>query len=161
MSIQSEIERINTSVTAAYAVLEGLGATMPETQNIDNLAATAATLPTGTTTKLLWENASPASDFAAQNINVDSEGYDAIKVIGCHASAAQEALYSCYIDKINSYSALFRNGTHNYTSRPVRWLSTSQIQFYNCDLLTYGNENGTALNSQMIPLRIYGIKGVS
>lgn len=44
MSIQTEIDRINTSVTAAYAVLEGLGADMPAEENVDNLAATAATL---------------------------------------------------------------------------------------------------------------------
>lgn len=46
MSIQTEIDRINTSVTAAYAVLEGLGADMPAEENVDNLAATAATLST-------------------------------------------------------------------------------------------------------------------
>lgn len=45
MSIQTEIDRINTSVAAAYEVLEGLGATMPTAQTVDNLAATAATIP--------------------------------------------------------------------------------------------------------------------
>ena len=44
MSIQTEIDRINTSVTAAYAVLEGLGADMPAEENVDNLAATAASI---------------------------------------------------------------------------------------------------------------------
>lgn len=42
MSIQTEIDRINASVASAYAVLDGLGATMPNEQNVDNLAATTA-----------------------------------------------------------------------------------------------------------------------
>ena len=50
MSIQTEVDRINTSVNAAYAVLEGLGAAMPGERNVDNLAATAATIPRGGTT---------------------------------------------------------------------------------------------------------------
>lgn len=44
MSVQTEIDRINASVTSAYAVLEGLGATMPDDQNVDNLAATMASM---------------------------------------------------------------------------------------------------------------------
>lgn len=44
MSISTEIDRINTSVAAAYAVLEGLGAAVPADRNIDNLAATAASI---------------------------------------------------------------------------------------------------------------------
>ena len=44
MSIQTEIDRINMGVTAAYNVLEGMGATMPEEQNVDNLAATISSI---------------------------------------------------------------------------------------------------------------------
>ena len=44
MSISSEFERVQTSIIAAYEVMEGLGATMPEQETIDYLAATAATL---------------------------------------------------------------------------------------------------------------------
>lgn len=47
MSISTEIERINTSVVAAYNVLEGMGATMPANETVDNLAATAATVRHG------------------------------------------------------------------------------------------------------------------
>lgn len=42
MSIQSEIERIEQAVSDAYDVLETEGATMPQTRNVANLAATAA-----------------------------------------------------------------------------------------------------------------------
>lgn len=47
MSIRTEIDRISASVTAAYSVMEGMGASMPSDRNVDNLAATAATIPTG------------------------------------------------------------------------------------------------------------------
>jgi len=42
MSIQSEIERIEQAVSDTYDVLETEGATMPQTRNVANLAATAA-----------------------------------------------------------------------------------------------------------------------
>lgn len=42
MSIQSEIDRIEQAVSDTYDVLESEGATMPETRNVANLAATAA-----------------------------------------------------------------------------------------------------------------------
>lgn len=47
MSIQTEIDRISGNVAAAYTALEEKGATMPQTQNSDNLAATIQTLSTG------------------------------------------------------------------------------------------------------------------
>ena len=45
MSIQSEINRINGNVAAAYAAAEGKGAEMPSSQNTDNLAQTVSSIP--------------------------------------------------------------------------------------------------------------------
>ena len=42
MSVQEQINRINQNVTNTYSALSALGADMPEAQNSDNLAATAA-----------------------------------------------------------------------------------------------------------------------
>ena len=47
MSIQSEIDRINDNVASTYTALSEMGATMPETQNSDNLPGTVRTVPTG------------------------------------------------------------------------------------------------------------------
>jgi hypothetical protein len=47
MSIQSEINRVKQNVTDTYSALSEMGATMPEEQNSDNLAATARTVPAG------------------------------------------------------------------------------------------------------------------
>ena len=47
MSIASEINRINTNISAAYDAAEAKGATMPATENSANLADTVASIPQG------------------------------------------------------------------------------------------------------------------
>ena len=47
MSIASEIVRINTNIANAYNEAEAKGATMPATENSDNLASTIATISGG------------------------------------------------------------------------------------------------------------------
>lgn len=47
MTIASEIQRIKTNIANTYDVLENLGATMPATENSDNLASTAQTVSGG------------------------------------------------------------------------------------------------------------------
>jgi len=47
MSIQSEINRINSNIANAYDELETKGATMPQTENSNNLATTIASIPSG------------------------------------------------------------------------------------------------------------------
>lgn len=49
MSIASEITRIQGNIADAYTEANAKGATMPATQNSDNLASTIATISTGTT----------------------------------------------------------------------------------------------------------------
>ena len=49
MSISSEITRISGNIADAYTAASGKGATMPATQNSDNLASTINTISTGTT----------------------------------------------------------------------------------------------------------------
>lgn len=42
MSVQDQIDRISGNVASTYSVLESAGATLPDEQNSDNLAATVA-----------------------------------------------------------------------------------------------------------------------
>lgn len=65
MSIQSEIDRINGNVASTYTALSEMGATMPETQNSDNLPGTVRTVPTGGgCVQTDWnQNDSSAADF--------------------------------------------------------------------------------------------------
>ena len=47
MTIASEIQRIQTNIANSYTVCNNKGATMPVTQDSDNLATTIASIPTG------------------------------------------------------------------------------------------------------------------
>ena len=47
MTIASEIQRIQTNIANTYDALEAKGATMPATENSNNLASTVATIPSG------------------------------------------------------------------------------------------------------------------
>lgn len=55
MSISSEITRISGNIEAAYTALGEKGATLPESQNSDNLADTIATVPQGGGGASIWE----------------------------------------------------------------------------------------------------------
>ena len=44
MSVQSEISRIKSNIESAYDALASKGATMPQTQNSENLASTAQSI---------------------------------------------------------------------------------------------------------------------
>ena len=44
MSVQSQIDRIESNIAAAYTAAAAKGATMPATQNSDNLAATISSI---------------------------------------------------------------------------------------------------------------------
>ena len=47
MSVQSQIERISAAVTASYTAAADIGATIPQTQTVDNLPETIRSIPTG------------------------------------------------------------------------------------------------------------------
>ena len=47
MTIASEIQRIQTNIANSYIACSNKGATLPATQNSDNLATTIASIPTG------------------------------------------------------------------------------------------------------------------
>lgn len=51
MSISNEIQKLQTNLTNSYSSCSDKGATMPASQNFDNLANCIDSIPTGSTLK--------------------------------------------------------------------------------------------------------------
>jgi hypothetical protein len=109
-------------------------------------------------TELIWENASPESEFARQSLPIDTAGYTFLDVefrISYHTDvkvfrrAAVGVTTSCFSD--DYYGKII---TRNLD------LEGSDVSFYAGYFYnTYGSY--AEHNGYMIPVRIYGIKGVS
>ncbi|MCR5577226.1 MAG: hypothetical protein K6F56_09480 [Oscillospiraceae bacterium] len=113
---------------------------------------------------LLWQNASPGSSFAAQNISVDPRGYACIDVFFCQ-----------WIDSGGKVDGYVRvpvpaSGTQYFSLGAVanantvrHWCSLSassaRIHFDDCTIYpTYCNQTGRTNNEMCVPVRVYGIK---
>lgn len=88
MSIQTEIDRINASVAAAYSAAGSLGATMPTTLNVDNLADAVRSIPTGVS-------------VCAYNLLDNSDFRNPVNQRGV-ASGDAVAAWSTFIDRWNA-----------------------------------------------------------
>lgn len=113
--------------------------------------------------ELLWENASPGSEFAAKNISLNLSGYEFILI-----SCRRYTTVSYYVNTIANvgqsvmlFVAFTADGDYrfdlNYRSATV---STSRITFDDATGVTAASAKATD-NKLMIPYRIYGIKEVS
>lgn len=126
-------------------------------------AATALKNLGGMSMKLLWENASPGSEFAPQVIPLDWSGYDFVLVedgnIDGHASTLIEAGGAASIVTIGDINP----GYYGSFYAVYRKFSTvaEGINVGAC-YMKFANTNAPALRNDMIvPFRIYGIKGVT
>lgn len=118
------------------------------------------------TMELLWENASPTSEFAAQDLAVNMTGYShvAVEWLGTnldtyekfsifHVGGAGDGVQYQFQPAIN-YAAI--------TLRAITNKSITSIAVRTCNrwYCANGAVSMTAdVNTEMIPLRIYGIKG--
>ena len=109
---------------------------------------------------LLWENASPTSEFAGQTIELNLTNYDAIycdfvatsgNIIQSVIMKKGEGAYSRYVSS---------NGSN------VRWyhrqtiVDIAGITFNDGVYFTQGTSGNTSINTYLIPYHIYGIKGL-
>ena len=80
MTIASEITRIQTNIADAYTAANGKGATMPVTENSDNLATCIASITTGSSPVISSLNVTPTT--SAQTITAPSgvDGYSPVNV---------------------------------------------------------------------------------
>lgn len=93
MSIRSEITRINNNIAAAYSAAESKGATMPATENSDNLADTVASIPEAVQPTLITKQITANGTYTAADDNAD--GYSEVTV---EVGTSVEEKYINFID---------------------------------------------------------------
>ena len=101
---------------------------------------------------LLWENASPSSDFAAQTVALDLSVYGFIFVEGRGCG-----VWTC---RVGGEARLVTNHS-GVLWRTRRFTAYEQGVEFNDAYQGYYSQDGAVSNSDCIPLYIYGIKGVS
>lgn len=110
----------------------------------------------GITMSLIWTNPNPTATFAAQTVSLDLSGYDAIGIIPLFSTSVQyPAFMQIYINTpstvvLNTYAS----DSNRQGGRTVT-ISSNGLQF------SAGNYNGSASNGNIIPYKIYGIKGIT
>ena len=115
------------------------------------------TLEQGITMKVLWENPNPTAEFAAQTINVNLSGYTHYEVLFALNSASYKDLQLSTgivpIDK-RAFLCYGWGDVNTVGTRNVSAITSNSIAF------TVGYYNKATNNSYVIPIAIYGIKGV-
>lgn len=111
--------------------------------------------------ELLWTNASPTSDFAAQTVSLDLSGYDAV-LIEFYAARTRQYLRT----------AIGLKGVHSYLESSIggyvglRGFTPSDygVAFAAGEYVSYFNQSSNSIAEwadACTPVRIYGIKGVN
>lgn len=115
--------------------------------------------------ELLWTNASPTSSFSAQTISLDLSRYDAVEIV-CRYGATDDTRtrYMCDVGSSTPMYWFYYAGTDGkYTgvrSRNEVSVSTTGVTFDTCTGKSGNSSTSTANNGYIIPIEIYGIKGV-
>lgn len=120
--------------------------------------------------KLLWTNASPTSEFAAQTLDSsdgipDLSEYDAVEIV-CRYSTTSAArnIYRCDVGSSASMYWFYYTATDGkYTgvrSRNEVSVSTTGVTFNDSSGKALNSSTRTINNGCLIPIKIYGIKGV-
>ena len=122
------------------------------------------------TWSLLWTNASPTSEFAAQTLDSsdgipDLSGYDSVEIV-CRYSTTDDTRtrYVCDVGSSSSMYWFYYTATDGkYTgvrSRNVVSVSTTGVTFDTCMGKPVNSSTSTTNDGYIIPIEIYGIKGV-
>lgn len=126
---------------------------------IDN--ALQALFINGCKIKKLWTNASITSSFVAQNVSVNTSGYDGIMVSFRRRNIDDEAASgTALIVNYGGGDQVLIEYAATMLFRDVVWNSRSQIKFGDCKRLIQYAVSGSreTTNNLLIPVAIYGIK---
>lgn len=109
----------------------------------------------------LWKNANPASSFSSQTISMNLTGYNMIICLfRLHTDTNKVVpITLAVVGGIASYSYGFTSGCQ--VRRDVTATTTGVTITDASRYTSYGSTNVVTANSNLIPITIYGIKGVS
>lgn len=153
-----EEDQTDNFYTMAQSDARFAGIDLSNVSNEDMLAKMQASgFSGGISMDLLWENASPASAFAAQTIAMDLSDYQKI-YIECFAKTTELIVVSAIMPMDKTSSITFESKF--YSSQDYaggRWATPTQT---GVTFIRGLNSNYDEDNSLIIPYRIYGLKGV-
>ena len=101
----------------------------------------------------LWENSSPSSDFAAQDVNIDLSKYSLIVILFLFTKNDRWVVPPVVISP-SSGQDTFRANTTDNVNAPLSRSGTVSATKVHFDGGYYGGTN----NAMMIPYQIWGIK---
>ena len=124
--------------------------------------------------KLLWENATPTSEFSAAGVGFSSMGadgyddYDEVEIVFCLSTSAVSPYISLKMPFVagltgycNEFGSVGTNGSYvSFYTRTARIVNKNSIEFGVCQYKTANSTAVGTLNTVLIPRFIYGIKGV-
>ena len=134
MTIASEITRINGNIAAAYTALSNKGATMPATQNSNNLATTVASVPSGGGDTVTAINYTAGAITAGQKVWLNKKA----NVTASSVNAAPDTYgpYKCFVDPSGTSAYSYYDSAFKYdisegtrTSGGTSMGRTTQIYF--------------------------------
>ena len=120
---------------------------------------------TGLSKQLIWQNASPKSTFAAQTISMDLSEYDEVEIQYRQSSESSYMIKDAIENGTTKIAMLFTNlateSTNTYMYSRNAAVNDSGITFAACARKIIANNNVNAsANDYLIPVKVWGIKGV-
>lgn len=113
--------------------------------------------------ELVWTNTASETTFAAQTVALDLSDYDAVMVEMTHQKDSNQAFcFLCAIGKeCNAWKASLSNVANFYWYNRQFSASETGVTFSANYTRARNNTSGVnATNSDMIPARIWGVKGI-
>ena len=125
MNAQSEIDRITQNVADTYSALEEKGATMPEEQNSDNLAATARSVPAGGTTGVSvqsdWDQMDETAADFIKNKPFGEALSDSVTFNGDLSGVNAIGFFFKVSDSVPTYADVTKGGAYTVTGETVEY----------------------------------------
>lgn len=109
---------------------------------------------------LLWENASPTSEFPSQTVSLDLSGYDAVEIkFKQWVNNTEYTTTKVFVGEKTPLQT-FGDQYARENLRRYATASNSGIVFAICTVFNIPNTSSTESASGCIPIKIYGIKEV-